>query len=80
MSKYEKYMELKHTLIILKCEKIQLESKISNIESEISNTIQDIKKEGGDMCPSCGEPLCPEDGRCYNSDCEEYDPLSQYFD
>lgn len=31
------------------------------------------------VCPECGEDL-GEDGRCYNPDCDEYDPLSQYFD
>lgn len=32
-----------------------------------------------DICPSCGKPY-DKDGRCYNQDCEQYDPLSQYFD
>lgn len=31
------------------------------------------------ICPECGEDL-GEDGRCYNPDCDQYDPLSQYFD
>ena len=31
------------------------------------------------ICPECGEEL-GEDGRCYNPDCDQYDPLSQYFD
>ena len=31
------------------------------------------------ICPECGEDL-GEDGRCYNLDCDQYDPLSQYFD
>lgn len=30
-------------------------------------------------CPECEEEL-GKDGRCYNPDCDEYDPLSQYFD
>ena len=33
----------------------------------------------GKHCPSCGKPY-DKDGRCYNGDCEQYDPLSQYFD
>ena len=31
------------------------------------------------MCPFCGREL-HEDGRCYNIDCTNYDPVSQYFD
>ena len=38
-----------------------------------------VLKESDNTCPSCGKPYA-EDGRCYNDDCEEYDPLSQYFD
>lgn len=30
-------------------------------------------------CPECGKEL-GKDERCYNSDCDEYEPLSQYFD
>ena len=37
------------------------------------------KTENPACCPRCNKPLGP-DGRCYNSKCEEYDPLSQYFD
>ena len=35
--------------------------------------------EDQEICPECGEEL-GEDGRCYNPDCDQYDPLSQYFD
>lgn len=30
-------------------------------------------------CPFCGQEL-EKDGRCYNIDCTNYDPASQYFD
>lgn len=30
-------------------------------------------------CKSCGKPY-DVDGRCYNIDCDQYDPISQYFD
>ena len=36
---------------------------------------EEIKPE----CPSCHK-LLGKDGHCYNYECDEYDPLSQYFE
>ncbi len=81
MTGYEKYVELKNRLLQFQIAKRELEKRIEETEIEKSNLIEKLKEEGLiEICESCGEPLCPEDGRCYNQYCEEYDPLGQYFD
>ena len=34
--------------------------------------------ETNELCLTCKKPLI--NGYCYNAECPEYDPLSQYFD
>lgn len=42
---------------------------------DIEKLVNDKEK----TCSSCNLDL-DKDGRCYNKECDEYDPLSQYFD
>ncbi len=49
------------------------------IDSDKDEPFEESKSIKEDCCPHCGKQYA-EDGRCYNQDCDAYDPISQYFD
>lgn len=73
---YNKYEELKLQIAALTNPYVK-----SLLERELGNIMTLMRSDPEiSFCECCGQPLCPEDDRCYNVDCDEYDPFSQYFD
>ena len=71
------YKKLKHELLIAKLCK---SSSIKDLEEQLQTLINDLHENSEiKFCEACGCPLDADD-RCYNVDCEEYDPIGQYFD
>lgn len=73
----EDYKKLKHELLIAKLCK---SSSTKELQERLQTLIEDLHENPEiEFCEICGCPL-DIDGRCYNVDCEEYDPIGQYFD
>ena len=53
-------------------------SKDDSDEDDEDNDEEDADTDDH-LCQDCGTELA-KDGRCYNKDCDAYDPFSQYFD
>lgn len=71
-------------------EKATREEVIETLKSEFDDEDDDSDEDDEDnddedadtddhLCQDCGTELA-KDGRCYNKDCDAYDPFSQYFD
>lgn len=77
MCTLEDYKKLKHELLIAELCK---SSSIKDLQEQMQTLIKDLHKNPEiKFCETCGCPL-DIDNRCYNVDCEEYDPIGQYFD
>lgn len=76
MHTLEDYKKLKHELLITKLCK---SSSTKELQERLQTLIEDLHENPEvEFCEICGHPL-DTDGRCYNVDCEEYDPIGQYF-
>ena len=71
-------LRLPEKLIIKKVEEILDDEKDLEETRSKGQKLDKFFKEDN-LCPECGKEL-GEDGRCYNAYCDDYDPLSQYFD
>ena len=70
------YKKLKHELLIAKLCK---SSSTKELQEKLQALIKDLHENPEiEFCEICGYPL-DIDSRCYNVDCEEYDPIGQYF-
>lgn len=77
MCTLEDYKKLKHELLIAELCK---SSSIKDLQEQMQTLIRDLHENHEiKFCETCGFPL-DIDNRCYNVDCEEYDPIGQYFD